>query len=75
MEPPNNDNGDEGSGDESDVSNESNGQVEGHEEDEEDDMDHFLKYPRKGIRIFYFNHGHFFSSNLLEKDSITQEKM
>ena len=42
------------------------------EEDEDDDSD---DYPLEGINIFFYNKGHFYSSNLLEKDSIKQPNL
>lgn len=34
----------------------------------------YLMYPVSGIRLFFFNEGHFYSSNLLEKDAVRHPK-
>ena len=41
-------------------------------EEEDDDSD---DYPLEGINIYFYNKGHFYSSNLLEKDSIKQPNL
>ena len=34
----------------------------------------YLMYPRSGIKVFYFNQGQFFSSNVRENDAVKHPK-